>query len=87
MKVRVKFLATFRTLFGGRERELEVASNATVGDVLNLLGDTPERRKELFAGDAWRPHVVVLRNGSPAAPGAPLSPGDTVAVFPFLTGG
>jgi len=87
MKIRVKFLATYRTLFGGRERDIEVAAETTVGGLLDLLGDTPARRKELFAGGALRPHVVVLRNGSPATPGAGLSPDDTIAVFPFITGG
>jgi hypothetical protein len=52
MRIRVKFLATFRTVFGGRERDVEVPRGGTVGDVLDLLGDTPERRKELFAGGA-----------------------------------
>ncbi len=87
MRIRVKFLATFRTVFGGRERDVEVPQGGTVGDVLDLLGDTPERRKELFAGDALRQHVVVLRNGSPAVLGAALVPGDTLAVFPFIAGG
>jgi len=87
MRIRVKFLATYRTLFGGRERDFEVPQGGTVGDLLDVLCDTPERRKELFAGATLRPHIVVLRNGSPAVPGAPLAPGDTLAVFPFITGG
>lgn len=87
MKIRVKFLATYRALFGGRERDVEVSQGGTVGELLDVLCDTPKRRKELFAGRALRPHVVVLRNGSPAVPGATLSPGDTLAVFPFIAGG
>ncbi len=87
MRVRVKLLATFRTLFGGRERELEVAAETTVGELLNILCDSSEKRTEVFAGHALRPHVSLLLNGSPVGLDAPLSPGDTVAVFPFIGGG
>jgi molybdopterin synthase sulfur carrier subunit len=91
MTVRVKFFAYFRELYGGRERELAAAAGATVGDALDLLGDTPERRRELFAGDALKPHLVVMVNGTPVSSlqglSTPLQDGDTLAVFPMVGGG
>lgn len=91
MAVKVKFLPPFRTLFGGRERELSADGVPTIGELLDRLADTPERRAALFAGTHFSPHLVVLINGSPVAPSsfveAPVHDGDTVAVFPLLGGG
>lgn len=91
MTVRVKFFAYFREAFGGRERALELAPEATVADALDRLADTPSRRRELFVGAVLKPHLVVMLNGAPIGSlrGAetPLSPGDTLAVFPLVGGG
>ncbi len=88
MTVRVRFLATFKALFGGSSREMDLPEGTTVGALLDALCDTPERRREVFgAGGVLKPQVVVMRNGSPAGLADPLTAGDTVAVFPFLTGG
>jgi len=91
MTVKVKFFAYFRDLFGGRERDLAVAAGAAVGDALGLLCDTPDLRREIFAGDDLKPHIVVMVNGTPIGSleglATPLSPGDTLAVFPLMGGG
>lgn len=90
MAVKVKFLASFRTLFGGREKELSAAAVPTIGALLERLADTPERRAELFSGLKLKPQLVVLINGAPVAPSSfetPVRDGDTVAVFPLLGGG
>ena len=91
MTVNVRFFAYFRDLFGGRERELALAPGATVGDALAELCDTPARRGEIFAGDGLKPHLVVMVNGvhvdARSGLRTPLSPGDTLAVFPMLGGG
>lgn len=91
MTIKVKFFAYFRDLFGGRERDLALAADASAGDALRVLADTPARRAELFAGDGLRPHLVVLVNGAPlpAETGlaTPLAAGDTLAVFPMMGGG
>ncbi len=88
MTVKVKFLATFKTLFGGPARELDLPAGTTVGGLLDVLCDSPERRHEVFtAPGALKRHVVVMRNGAPAALADPLAAGDAVAVFPFVTGG
>jgi MoaD family protein len=91
MTVRTKFFAYFRDLFGGRERDLTVEAGASVGDALALLCDSPERRREVFAGDGLKPHIVVMLNGAPVGSlqglATPLAPGDTLAVFPLMGGG
>lgn len=91
MTVRIKFFAYFREVFGGRERDLELAPGAAVADALNRLADTSERRRELFDGAALKPHLVVMINGAPVGSlqgaATPLSPGDTLAVFPLVGGG
>jgi len=91
MTVKAKFFAYFRDLFGGRERDLAVAAGAAVGDALDLLCDTPERRREVFAGEGLKPHIVVMINGTPIGSlqglATPLAPGDTLAVFPLVGGG
>ncbi len=88
MTVRVRFLATFKALFGGPARELDLPEGTTVRVLLDALCDSPERRREVFgAGGVLKPQVVVMRNGSPAGLADPLVAGDTVAVFPFVTGG
>jgi MoaD family protein len=91
MKVQAKFFASFRDLFGGRAREVEVPAERTVRDVLDLLCDTPARRAAIFEGGGLKPDLIVLVNGapvgSPAGLRTPLAEGDTVAVFPMLGGG
>jgi molybdopterin synthase sulfur carrier subunit len=88
MTVKTKF---FRDLFGGRERDLAVGEGGTVRDALSLLCDTNERRREVFEGDGLKPHLVVMVNGvhveSLRGLETPLSPGDTLAIFPMLGGG
>jgi MoaD family protein len=91
MTVRARFFAYFRDLFGGRERDLSLAPGGTVADALAALCDQPARRRELFAGDALRPHIVVMVNGTPIGSlrdlATPLADGDTLAVFPLMGGG
>jgi molybdopterin converting factor small subunit len=91
MTVKTKFFAYFRGLFGGRERDLALTAGGTVAEALTLLCDTPERRREVFAGDCLKPHLVVMVNGTPIGSlqglATRLAPGDTLAVFPIMGGG
>ena len=91
MTVKAKFFAYFRDLFGGRERDVAVSEGGTVRDALSLLCDTSERRREVFEGGGLKPHLVVMVNGvhveSLRGLETPLSPGDTLAIFPMLGGG
>ena len=91
MRIKAKFFAHFRDLFGGREREVELGAGRSVREALELLCDTPARRAELFDRGGLRPHLVVMVNGvhihSLRGLDTALSEGDTLAVFPFLVGG
>ena len=91
MTVKAKFFAYFRDLFQGRERDVVIAEGGTVRDVLAVLCDTNERRREVFEGDGLKPHLVVMVNGvhveSLRGLDTALSPGDTIAIFPMLGGG
>jgi molybdopterin synthase sulfur carrier subunit len=91
MTIKAKFFAYFRELFAGREKEISVPAGASVGEALAALCDTAERRREVFSGDGLKPHIVVMVNGTPVGSlqglSTPLSPGDTLAVFPIMGGG
>ena len=91
MSMTVRFFAYFRDAFGGKEVSVPASEVATVGALLDRLGDTPERRAELFVGTALKPHLVIMINGTPVPPDkpleTPLKDGDVVAIFPLLGGG
>lgn len=91
MIVKAKFFAYFRELFGGRDRDVDVSAEGTVGEALGVLCDTPARLAEIFACGELKPHLVVLLNGVPIQSlkglSTPLSDGDTLAVFPMMGGG
>jgi MoaD family protein len=92
MKIRVKFLAYFRYIFEAKEREIGLPNEAKLRDLLELLGDSAERRDHILAGkNKVHPQVIIMVNGTPAQSlgglDARLKDGDLVAVFPFLGGG
>ena len=92
MTVRVRFLAYLRTLFGAKEKDIELAEPARIEDLLNLLCDTPERRNDVFKPEgSLNPQVIVMKDGtnilSLQGLGTPLAAGDSVAILPFLIGG
>ena len=91
MSVKIRFFAYYRALFGVSEKAADLPSDSTIGDLLDNICDTPDRRSEIFAERSLRSHVVVLINGRPIDPRRgleePLHAGDGVAVFPFIGGG
>jgi len=63
MKVKVKFFATFRELFGG-EKEIELESGSNIQDLLNLLCHSRQCRQKLFdRSGKLRPYIKILKNG------------------------
>ena len=76
MKVRVKLFAALREQAGTRERELELADGAGVGDVWGALGLGAEPRGLVYAVN----RSYVDRETS-------LRDGDEVAVIPPVSGG
>jgi len=97
MTVRVRFFAPYRALFGGKERLLDLDTGTTAAGLLDILGDSPERREALFENPAvgapglLKPHLVVMINGaelsSRGGPAAELRDGDTVVLLPLMGGG
>ena len=92
MKVKVKFFAAFRELFGVEQREIELGSKASVQDLLNSLCDLNECRQKLFddAGKIRR-DVKMLRKGRHIQLldelHTELEDGDVISVFPPMFGG
>jgi MoaD family protein len=92
MKIKIKFLAYFRDLFGEREKEASLPEGAHLRELLLSLCDSPEREKHIFPeGEKLNPHAVIMKNGIPVQSlgglDAPLADGDVIAIFPFLGGG
>jgi len=92
MKVTVKFFATFREIFGGDAREFELDEGTEVQNLLDLLSDSPQRRKELFDQAATlKPYVKVLKNGRNIhfldGLRTKLEAGDVLSIFPPVGGG
>jgi molybdopterin synthase sulfur carrier subunit len=90
-KVKVKFFAYFRELFGARETELELKDGLTLAEFLDRLAQTPQQRNELFQNERLKPQVVVMVNGSVINPETvsevKLEDGSTIAIFPLMGGG
>ena len=91
MKVKVKFFATFRELFGG-EKEIELESGSNIQELLNLLCDSRQRRQKLFdRSGKLRPYIKILKNGRSiqflGGIHTELADGDVVAIFPPVGGG
>jgi MoaD family protein len=86
MTVKVRFFAYFRELFNGREKRIELEAETTAGRLLEIMGDTPARRKELSSR-----HLVVMINGASLSSrdglATALQDGDVIAVFPLMGGG
>jgi len=92
MKVKVKFFAPFRELFGANESEIELRSASNVQELLNLLCDSDERREKIFDQfGELRPYVMILKNGQPIQMSGgiqtELEEGDEIAIFPPVSGG
>lgn len=91
MTVKIKFFAYFREIFDAREKNMTFPEGAVIRSLLEALADSPRRRDELFAGDALKPLIIVMKNGTSISSleglETSLAEGDTVAVFPFVAGG
>jgi molybdopterin synthase sulfur carrier subunit len=90
--VNVLFFATLREITKQRGIQWAVPT-ANVGDLLHALCRRygPEFQKWAFNGDDLSNIVIVLVNGRDvrheAGMATPLSPDDTVAIFPMVAGG
>ena len=92
MKVKVKFFAPFRELFGAKESEVQLRGAPDVQALLVLLCDSDERRDRIFdQSGELRPYVMILKNGQPIQTlggiQTELKEGDEIAIFPPVSGG
>jgi molybdopterin synthase sulfur carrier subunit len=91
MKVKVKFFATFRELFG-EEVEIELRSGANIQDLLNLLCNSRKRRQTVFDDSGKvRYFIGILKRGRHIqvldGTHTELKDGDVVTMLPPLGGG
>lgn len=91
MRIRVKFFASFRELFKGKERELDLEEGTTIRKLLDVLCETSEEKEQIFKNGEIRPDVVVMKNSLPIASSrgleTELQEEDIVAIFPLMAGG
>jgi len=92
IRIKVKFFGPFRDLFGGREKDVDLPTDVRLRLLLERLGDTPEREKQLFPRAEVLPaRVVIMKNGTSVhgleGLETSLQDGDIIAIFPFLGGG
>jgi molybdopterin synthase sulfur carrier subunit len=92
MKVKVKFFAAFREIFGAEEREIELDSGASVQDLLRILCDSSQcREKMLDEAGRLRRDAKMLKKGKQIQlvdeTSSELEDGDVITVFPAMFGG
>ena len=91
LQVTVKFFAYLRDLFRGREEKIDLESGSSIGDLLNLLCDSPVRREQIFDGGELKPGMIVLKNGNHvkhlSGLETKLDDGDTIVLIPMVGGG
>ncbi len=92
MKVRVKFFAALKEIFGVEEREIELESGASVQNLLHILCDSSEcRQKILDEAGRLRRDVKMLKKGKRIQlvdeTHSELEDGDVITMFPGMFGG
>ncbi|MCL5942847.1 MAG: MoaD family protein [Actinobacteria bacterium] len=90
--VTVRFFSTTKRLFGAGEVEVDADRVADVGELLDLVCDTPEKVRGVFsAPGTLRSDITVLVNGRNISfldgLRTPVTAGDVVAVVPPMAGG
>ncbi|MDF1628653.1 MAG: MoaD/ThiS family protein [Alcanivoracaceae bacterium] len=84
MKVSLLYFARFRQCLGVDEEIIDAAAGSTVADIIDSLAARGGIWQELFAGDT---SVMAAINEQMASLGSAVQDGDTLALFPPVTGG
>jgi molybdopterin synthase sulfur carrier subunit len=91
MGINVQFFATFRDIFGTKAMEIAVKPGTNIGELLNLVLDTQERRGKIFDHGKLKPSIIILKNGRHIQHldglETELKEGDKVSIFPPIAGG
>jgi len=91
MRIQVQFFATFRELFRTKAMEIAVETGINIGELLNLVFDTQERRKKIFDNGKLKPYIIIFKNGRHIQHldglETELKEGDKVSIFPPIAGG
>ncbi|MBA7714812.1 hypothetical protein ES703_123844 [subsurface metagenome] len=90
-RINVQFFATFRDIFGTKAMEIAVETGINIGELLNLVFDTQERRKKIFDNGKVKPYIIILKNGRHIQHldglETELKEDDTISIFPPIAGG
>lgn len=81
MRIRVKLFASFRTIVGQKEEDLEVSDGTTVKGLLDLY---VSRFPDL---ERYREHIILSVNTEYGSPSRMLKEGDEVSFLPPVSGG
>lgn len=91
VRIKIKFFAYFREVFGAREKELVMEKGATLAELFRRIVENPEQEKELFSEGKLKPQVVIMVNGTvvpaEALDSRRLEDHSVVAIFPMMGGG
>ena len=92
MKIKVKFYATLKELFGAEVKEVELKDGSHIQDLLNLLCNSRQRSQGIFdqSGNISC-YIKILKNGRYIefldGVHTELGEGDVVDMFPPMGGG
>ena len=71
--------------------EIALETGINIGELLNLVFDTQERRKKIFDNGKIKPYIIILKNGRHIqhldGVETELKEGDKVSIFPPIAGG
>jgi molybdopterin synthase sulfur carrier subunit len=92
LKVEARLYGGLERVFQENQKQVELTKASTVRALLELVCNSPERRREIFDDHGQiRPDLVVLRNGRSivflGGLDTELNDGDAVAVFLPVRGG
>jgi len=92
LKVEARLYGGLERVFQENQKQVELTKASTVRALLELVCNSPERRREIFDDHGQiRPDLVVLRNGRSivflGGLDTELNDGDAVAIFLPVRGG
>jgi molybdopterin synthase sulfur carrier subunit len=92
MRIRVRFFARFREIFGPEILADVEGGTSITGLIRSITQENPEGRDAIFTKDGeFLRYVILMRNGKRVeihrAAETPVSDGDEIAVFPPVAGG